>query len=144
MSAEVMEGRWSLPHLALGELGLDRGPCLTLSSIAEQVHDNSALGDSFIDLEQVLAWNPAILLSFFPRCAVLADTNDHVQAIVSQVETLAMTLGAIADEGKSIVLEVFLLPVRCGKSLLLGAGGIPRASRGASPLALLRQVSRRV
>jgi hypothetical protein len=47
-------------HLALSQLRLDRWPSLTLSSIAEQVHDDSAFADSLIHLEKVLSWDPAI------------------------------------------------------------------------------------
>jgi hypothetical protein len=47
-------------YLALGQLWLDRWPGLTLSSIAEQVHDNSAFADSLIHFEKVLSWDPAI------------------------------------------------------------------------------------
>ncbi len=38
-------------YLALGQLWLDCGPCLTLSSITEKVHDNGAFRDSFVDVE---------------------------------------------------------------------------------------------
>jgi hypothetical protein len=73
-------------------LGLNGGPCLALSSIAEQVHDDCPLRDSLIHFEQVLAWDPAILFGLFPGCTVLADADDDVQAIVSKVEALTMTL----------------------------------------------------
>ena len=56
----------ALAHLSLGQLRLDSRPSLTLSGVTEQVHDDSTLGDSLIDLEQVLARDPAILLCFFP------------------------------------------------------------------------------
>jgi len=56
----------ALSYLALGQLRLDGRPGLTLSSITEQVHDNGTLGDSLINIEQVCAWNPTILLCFFP------------------------------------------------------------------------------
>ena len=67
-----------LSYLALGQLRLDRRPSLTLCSVTEQVHDDCAFGDSLVHLEQVFAWDPAILFSFLPGCAVLADTNDHI------------------------------------------------------------------
>lgn len=79
-----------------------------MSSIAEQVHDNGAFGDGLIHVEQVLAWNPAILFCFFPRGTILSNADDDIQAVVTEVESLAVTLGAIADKGESIVLEIFL------------------------------------
>lgn len=87
---------------------LDGWPSLTLGSITEQVHDDGASRDRLIDLEQILSWNPAILFRFFPRGAVLADANDDIQAIVSEIETLTVALGAVADQGEGVVLEVVL------------------------------------
>lgn len=87
------------PDLSLGELRLDGRPGLRLGSVREQVHDDGTLRNGLINLEQVCTWDPAILLCFFPRCAILSHTNDHVQAIVSEVEALTVTLRAIADKG---------------------------------------------
>ena len=95
-------------YLALDELGLDGGPSLRLSGVTEEVHDNGTLGDGLVDLEQVLARNPAILDGVVPGLAALSDTNDDVEAVVTEVKTLAVTLGAIADKGQSVVLEVVL------------------------------------
>lgn len=95
-------------HLALGKLGLDSGPSLGLGSIGEEVHDNGGLANGLIDVEEVLARDPAISLGLLPRLAVLPYTDNDVQAIVAEVETLTVALRAIADEGKSVVLEVFL------------------------------------
>ena len=95
-------------YLALGELGLDGGPGLALGGITEQVHDDGTAGDGLVDLEEVLAGDPAILLGVLPRLAVLSDADDDVETIVTEVETLAVTLGAVADEGESVVLEVVL------------------------------------
>ena len=95
-------------NLALDELGLDGGPGLGLSSVGQQVHDNGTAGDGLIDVEEVLASNPAILLSVLPGLAVLPDTDDDVEAVVAEVEALAVTLRAVADESKSVVLEVVL------------------------------------
>lgn len=97
-----------MTRLSLGDLGLDVGPSLGLGSIAEQVHDDGTLGDGLVDLKQVLAGNPAILNSIVPRLSVLAHTNDDVQAVVTEVETLAVTLRTVADQGKGVVLEVLL------------------------------------
>lgn len=102
----------SIPtDLSLGELRLDGWPSLGLSGITQQVHDDGTLGDSLINLKQVLSWNPTILLGLLPGCAVLPHTDDNVHAIVSKVKTLTVTLRAIANQGKGIVLEVFLYVV---------------------------------
>ena len=95
-------------YLAL-ELGLDGWPCLGLGSIGEEVHDNGGLANGLVNVEQVLAGDPAILHGVLPRGAVLSYTDDDVQAVVTEVETLAVTLRAVADEGKGVVLEVLLL-----------------------------------
>ena len=94
-------------YLAL-EVGLDGGPCLGLSGIGEEVHDNGGLANGLVDIEQVLARNPAILHGVLPRGTVLSYTDDDVEAVVTEVETLAVTLRAVADEGEGVVLEVLL------------------------------------
>ena len=101
-------------YLALGEQGLDRGPGLGLGSIGEEVHDDGTLVDGLIDLEEVLARDPAVLDSILPRLSVLADTNDDVEAIVTEVETLTVTLRSVANEGEGVVLEVFLRETKPG------------------------------
>lgn len=95
-------------YLALDELGLDGGPRLGLGGVGEQVHDDGAAGDGLVDIEQVLAGDPAVLLGVLPRLAVLPDTNDDVEAVIAEVQALAVALGAVADEGKGVVLEVVL------------------------------------
>lgn len=84
------------------------GPGLGLGGIGKEVHDDGTAGDGLIDIEEVLAGNPAILDGVLPGLAVLADTDDDVKAVVTEVETLAMTLRAVADESESVVLEVVL------------------------------------
>ncbi len=79
-----------------------------MSSITEQVHDNAAFGDSFVHLEQVGAWNPTILYCLFPRCAILSHTNYDVETIIAEIQTLPVTLGAVADKSKGVVFEVVL------------------------------------
>lgn len=107
-----------MTHLAL-ELGLDLGPGLGLGGVGEQVHDNGRLANGLVNVEQVLAGDPAILLGVLPRGTALSYTDDDVEAVVAEVETLAVALGAVADEGKGVVLEVLLLdcqhtmPLRC-------------------------------
>jgi hypothetical protein len=53
-------------YLSLGDLRLDVRPGLGLGSIGEEVHDDGTTGDGLIDLEEVLALNPSILLSLLP------------------------------------------------------------------------------
>ena len=52
--------------------------------------------------------HPTVLESLLPALAVLANTDDDVEAVVAGVEALAVALGAVADEGESVVLEVVL------------------------------------
>lgn len=106
----------SSAYLALNELGLDGGPSFRLGSIGEKVHDDGTTRDGLVNVEQVLASNPAILLSILPGLSVLSDTNDDVEAVVTEVKTLAVALRAVANEGQGVVLEVL-------KKLLLGPIG---------------------
>lgn len=55
-----------LADLVLGEEGLDGGPGLGLGGIGKKVHDDGTLLDGLVDVEQVLARYPAILLSLLP------------------------------------------------------------------------------
>ena len=103
-------------YLALNELGLDGGPSLRLGSVGEKVHDNGTAANGLVDIEQVLAGNPAILLSVLPGLSVLSDTNNDVESVVTEVKTLTVTLRTVTNEGQSIVLEVL-------KELLLGPVG---------------------
>ena len=83
-------------------------PCLTLRSITEQVHDDSSLLDGLVDIEEVLARNPAILHSLFPASTVLSHTDNDIETVVAEVQTLAVALRSVADEGEGVVLEIFL------------------------------------
>lgn len=98
-----------MTRLSLSDLRLDVGPSLGLSSITEQVHDDGALGDGLVDLEQVLAGDPAVLDSILPGLALLPHANNDIQAVITQVQALAVTLGAVADQSEGVVLEVVLL-----------------------------------
>ena len=51
---------------------------------------------------------PAVLNGLFPGLTALTDTDDDVQAIVTGVETLSVSLRAVADKSEGIVLEVVL------------------------------------
>jgi hypothetical protein len=84
------------------------GPGLGLGRVGEKVHDDGGLANGLVNVEQVLAGDPAILKSLLPRLAALSDTDNDVQAVVTKVETLAMALRAVADETEGVVLEVFL------------------------------------
>lgn len=83
--------------LALGDLRLNVRPGLLLRSITEQVHDVGTLANGLVDLEEVDARLPAILHRLFPAGAVLSHTDNDVQAVVAEVETLAVTLRPVAD-----------------------------------------------
>ena len=99
-------------HLALGDLGLDVGPGLGLGGVREEVHNDRTPRDSLVDVEEVLAGNPAVLDGVLPRLAILADTDDDVEAVVAEVEALAVALGSVANEGEGVVLEKFLPSIR--------------------------------
>ena len=96
-------------NLAFDELRLDGRPRLTLCGVTEQVHDNRALADGLVDLEKVLAWDPAVLLGVLPGLSVLSHTDDDIEAVVAEVETLTVALGAVANECESVIFEVVLL-----------------------------------
>lgn len=51
---------------------------------------------------------PTILDGLVPTLTVFANTDDDIEAVVAGVETLAVSLRAIANEGKSIIFEVIL------------------------------------
>lgn len=95
-------------HLALGEHGLEVGPGLLLGGVTEEVHDNGTSLHSLVDLEEVDAGLPAVLDGLLPGSTIFPDTDNDVQAVVAEVEALAVTLGAVADEGHGVVLEVLL------------------------------------
>lgn len=99
-----------ISYLSLGQLRLDARPSLALSGIGKQVHHDRRLANRLIDIEQVLARDPTILLSLLPRGTVLSHTDNDVQSVVAEIETLTVTLRTITDEGQSVVLEVVLAP----------------------------------
>lgn len=82
------------------------GPSLTLRSVTEQVHDDGTLANSLVDVEEILARHPAVLLGLLPACAVLPHTHDNIEAVVAEVEPLAMALRAVTDQSEGVVLEV--------------------------------------
>jgi len=92
-------------------------PCLTLGRITEQVHDDGPLGDGLVHLEEVLSRHPPILDGVFPRLAVFAHADDDIETVVAEVEALSVALRAVANKGKSVVLEVILLFCRVSRLL---------------------------
>jgi hypothetical protein len=96
-----------------------------LRSITEKIHNDGALLDGFLDREQIFSWNPAILDRVFPGLTILANADDDVQAIVTQIKPLAVALRAITDESKSVVFEVCLESI---SSRLLGQIGYLHAA----------------
>jgi hypothetical protein len=54
--------------------------------------------------------NPAVLHGLPPALAVLTDTNDDIEAVVTSVQALTVTLRTISDQSKCVVLEVVLEP----------------------------------
>lgn len=63
-----------------------------------------------------------------PALAVLTDTDDDIKAVVTGVETLSVALGAVANEGESVIFEIFLefgeRPVATLVDDLLGPGKV--------------------
>lgn len=112
--------------LPLRDQRLNLRPCLALRCIREQVHDNCPSVDSLFDGEERFAGNPAILHGLSPTLTVLADTDNDVEAIIACIETLPVSLGAVADESKGVVLEVLLelgeRPVGALEDFLLDTG----------------------
>lgn len=51
------ESMGEVQSLALCDFGLDVLPCLGLSRVGEQVHDDCSLLDGLINSEEVLAWD---------------------------------------------------------------------------------------
>lgn len=84
-------------------------PSLALCGVTEQVHDDGALIDGLVDVEEVLAGDPAVLLGLLPAGTALPHADDDIEAVVAEVETLSVSLRTVADEGEGVVLEVFLV-----------------------------------
>lgn len=92
--------------LALGDKRSNLVPGLRLSGVGEKVHDDGTLVDGLRDVEESLSGNPTVLLSLLPRLTTLSHTDNDLKAVVTGVEGLTVTLRAIADHGKSVILEV--------------------------------------
>ena len=87
-------------------------PRLMASSIGKRVSPGIYQGRVRAEEVREGRTDPTILDGLFPALAVLADTNDNVEAVVTSIQTLAMALRAVADEGEGVVLEVV---VKLGK-----------------------------
>ena len=94
--------------------------------------------------------DPAILESLFPALAILADTDDDIETVVTSIQALAMTLRTIADEGKSVIFEVVVElgkgPVAALIDDLVRARKVESldAARGESLVGRVRYKKRRV
>jgi hypothetical protein len=90
-------------HLALGQERLEGFPRFLLSGVLplvsqpisgqyrKEIHDDCALLDGFLDLEEVLSGDPAILDGLIPRSSVLANTDNDVHSIITKIQSLAMS-----------------------------------------------------
>ena len=76
--SQIIWGGFGVAYFALGQLRLDSRPSLTLSGIAQKIHNDSPLGYRFIHFEEVGTWNPAVLLSLFPRLPILSYSNNDI------------------------------------------------------------------
>ena len=79
-----------------------------MRGVAQEVHDDGALLNSFLHFEKVGPCYPAVLLRLFPACAIFPYTNDYIETVVTEIEPLTVTLRAVADEREGIVFEVVL------------------------------------
>lgn len=128
--------------LSLGDEGLNVLPGLGLSSVGQEVHDDATPVDSLFDREQGLAWDPSVLNGLSPRLAVLSDTDNDLETIVTGVEGLTVSLGTVTNHGKGVILKVLgeLLsgPVGSLVDSLGGTGKVKRldTSSGLEPKAV--------
>lgn len=106
------------------------GPGLALGGVAEQVHDDGAARDGLVDLEEVLARDPAVLDGILPRLAILPHADDDVQAVVTKVKALAVALGAVPNEGEGVVLEVLLQWLAVSETLRVHTCSVHRLMLG--------------
>ena len=61
----------------------------------------------FLEGEQRLAGNPAVLDGEVPRLRLLALADDDFDAVVFHVERLAAALHAVAEDGDRLVAQDF-------------------------------------
>ena len=104
-------------------------PLLIASSMGNSVSPGTCRGQLGADVRKNAGCaHPAVLLRLLPALTVLADTDNDVQAVVAGVQTLAVALRAVADESKSVILEVVVKlgegPIRALVNDLLGASEV--------------------
>lgn len=108
--------------LALCDKRCNGWPSLRLSGVREKVHDDCSAIYGLFDGEEGFTWylsktdeteetgeertDPAIFESLFPALAILADTDDDIETVITSIQTLAVALRTIANEGKSVIFEV--------------------------------------
>lgn len=83
------------------------GQSVSVNILSQRLAITHLLG-SLLNGEEVLSLDPTVLDGLLPGVTSLANPDDDVEAIVTQVETLSVTLRAIAEESKGVVLEVVL------------------------------------
>ena len=94
--------------LALSQVGRDVLLVhIRLSLVVDEDHDDvgglGGLGHGY-NLE-------AVLFRHGPGFAALAQANDHVAAAVTQVHSVGMALGAVADDGDLLAVELVQVAV---------------------------------
>jgi hypothetical protein len=71
-----------------------------------------------------------------PALAILTDTNNNIEAVVTSVQALTVALRTIADKSKGIILEVVLelreRPIAPLVHNLLGASKVERLYASSS------------
>ena len=86
-----------IKRLARSKVWLDEGPVFLLPRIRKQVLHHGALGCRFFDGEEGHAGLPAVLNGEIPRTALVAQTDDDIEAVVTHIERLATPLNAITQ-----------------------------------------------
>mmetsp|Transcript_18084 Transcript_18084/g.31486 ORF Transcript_18084/g.31486 Transcript_18084/m.31486 type:complete len:252 (+) Transcript_18084:484-1239(+) len=122
-------------RLARGQIRLDLGPNVLLTSIRNQKLNDSGLVGRLLHGKQVFALNPAILHGGIPALALL-HANADFETVVAQIQGLATTLGTIPQHGRCLTrhnLETFGdRVVRALNDLFLHALDIQNSERTSS------------
>ena len=92
--------------LACGEIGFQTGPQLHLGCVRKQHTDNGATLGCLFEREKCFAGHPTV-----GHCFVVSFpftlSDDHIEAIVAEVASLAGTLDTIAQDGYGFILQHF-------------------------------------
>lgn len=85
-------------------------PLLIASSMGKRVSPGTygEMSEKKLGELRLMRTNPAILHCLPPALAVLADTNDDIETIVTSIQALTVSLRTIANERKGVVFEVVL------------------------------------